>query len=63
MPMSDCLIMAIIETYTTCMYVCGVVCAAFFAWQLLCPVSGHMNDDVRVCVPTTHVSASAVEYR
>ena len=30
MPMSACLIMTIIESYTTCMYVCGVVCAAFF---------------------------------
>ena len=31
MPMSACLIMTIIESYTTCMYVCGVVCAAFFS--------------------------------
>ena len=65
--------MTMIESYTTCMYVCVTVFAVSFsrdscyAQSAVSVISLHAraaaHDDVRMCVPTTHVSTSVVEYR
>ena len=63
--------MTMIESYTTCMYVCVTVFAvsrdSCYAQSAVSVISLHdraaAHDDVRMCVPTTHVSTSVVEYR
>ena len=66
--------MTMIESYTTRMYVCITVFTVFFSSRDSCYTQSAVSvispqdraaahDDVRTCVPITHVSASVVEHR
>ena len=60
------------ESYITCMYVRVNVVAVSFRVTAAMPSQRHIravydrdaaHDDVRMCMPTMHVSTSSAEYR